>query len=273
MADSYRYRPAPYFACAYVVTWVLWFIGAYLAQQEGRAAYSLVFNLLGLLLGPTGVALFFVLVSGNSPLKRDYWDRIINLGRIRPFYLLIALVLPFVLLLTAIWLSTWLGQPPDQFSLAGGTGLWPMIVIAMIIAPILEEAGWHGYGVDSLRARAGMLKATSLFAVLWCVWHAPLVLITGTYQHSVAQLDNPLFVINFFVSILPAAFVANWLYYKNRRSIVGAILVHSMLNGSAVLLNAGQVAKCIATILYVVVAVAIVAWDREFRQGPNDFLR
>ena len=32
----------------------------------------------------------------------------------------------------------------------------------VIIAPILEEAGWHGYGVDSLRARAGMLKAVPM---------------------------------------------------------------------------------------------------------------
>jgi hypothetical protein len=61
-------------------------------------------------------------------------------------------------------------------------------------------------------------------------------------------MDNPLFVINFFISILSAAMVANWLYYKNRRRIAGAVLCHTMLNGSAVLLNVGQVAKCIATV-------------------------
>lgn len=271
MAISYRYRPAAYFAFAYLATWIPWLVGAYLARQGGEA-YSLVFNLLGLLLGPTGVALWFVLASRNPALKRDYWDRIVNLRRIRLFYLLTAIVLPFALLLTAIGLSIWFGQPADQFSLAGGTGLLPMIAIAMVIAPILEEAGWHGYGVDSLRARFGTMNATLLFAVLWCAWHAPLIFIPGTYQHSVAQLDNPLFLINFFVSILPAAFVANWLYYKNGRSILGAVLVHSMLNGSAVLLNAGQVAKCIATLLYVIVAAAIVMLDQEFKQGKRDFL-
>jgi hypothetical protein len=62
------------------------------------------------------------------------------------------------------------------------------------------------------------------------------VLVPGTYQHYVATLTNPLFVVNFFLSILAAAFVANWLYYKNWRSITGAVLAHSMLNGAAVLI-------------------------------------
>ncbi len=272
MEGSYRYRPAAYFALAYVATWIPWLIGAYLARQEGGEAYGFLFNLIGLLLGPTGVALFFVFSSGSSALRRDFLDRLVNLRRIRPLYALVAILLPFVLILLAIWISTWFGETPDQFAVAGGSGLVAMIAIAMVLAPLLEETGWHGYGVDSLRAHAGMLKATALFAVLWCLWHLPLVLVPGTYQHYVATLDNPIFVINFFVSILPAAFVANWLYYRNRRSILGAILVHSMLNGAAVLLNTGQVAKCIATVLYVIVAIAIVAFDREFRKGPRNFL-
>jgi hypothetical protein len=32
------------------------------------------------------------------------------------------------------------------------------------------------------------------------------------------------------------------------------------------------VAKCIATLLYAAVAVALVLNDREFRQGPRNFL-
>lgn len=46
-----------------------------------------------------------------------------------------------------------------------------------------------------------------------------------------------------------------------------------MLNAAAVLLNAGQVAKCIATMLYLAVAAAIIAVDRAgFAQGPRNFL-
>jgi membrane protease YdiL (CAAX protease family) len=267
-----RYRPVGFFVAAYLAAWAPWLVGAHLARQEGGEVYGFLFTLLGLLLGPTGAALFFVASSGSPALKRDFRDRIIDLRRIRPLYALVAVLLPFVLMGLAIAVSLAFGESPDQFRLAGGPGLGMMVALAMVLAPILEETGWHGYGVDSLRARAGMWTATLLFAVLWCAWHAPAVLVRGSYQYKLAQMDNPLFVINFFVSIPPAAFVANWLYFKNRRSIVGAVLVHSMLNGAAVLLNAGQVAKCIATVLYFVVAAAIVACDREFREGPRDFL-
>jgi membrane protease YdiL (CAAX protease family) len=267
-----RYRSVDFFVAAYLAAWMPWLVGAQLARQEGGEVHSLLFTLLGLLLGPTGAALFFVASSGSPALKRDFRERFIDLRRIRPLYALVAVFLPFVLMGLAIGVSLRLGESPDQFRLAGGPGFGVLVGLALVLAPILEETGWHGYGVDSLRAHASTRTATLLFAVLWCVWHAPLILVKGTYQHQLAQMDNPLFLINFFVSVLPVAVVANWLYYKNRRSIVGAVLLHAMLNASAVLLNAGQVAKCIATVLYFLVAAAIVAFDREFREGPRDFL-
>lgn len=100
-----------------------------------------------------------------------------------------------------------------------------------------------------------------------------LVLIGGTYQNELARMNNPLYLANFFASVIPAAFIANWFYYKNNRSIVSAVLVHAMLNAPSVLLNAGQLAKCIATLLYAAIAVALVASDRAlFAAGPRDFI-
>ena len=89
-----------------------------------------------------------------------------------------------------------------------------------------------------------MTKATLLFgALLWSAWDAPLALIGGTYQNQLAAMDNGAFLANFFISIIPAAIIANWLYYKNNRSIGAAILLHAMLNAASVLLNAGQVSE------------------------------
>jgi membrane protease YdiL (CAAX protease family) len=84
---------------------------------------------------------------------------------------------------------------------------------------------------------------------------------------------NPIFIANFFVSIIPAGIITNWLYYKNNRSIPAAVVLHAMLNAAAVLLNAGQVAKCIATVLYAAAAAALIAIDRGlFAAGPRSFL-
>ena len=46
-----------------------------------------------------------------------------------------------------------------------------------------------------------------------------------------------------------------------------------MLNAASVLFNAGQVAKCIATLLYAAIAAGLMVGDRAlFGEGPRDFL-
>jgi membrane protease YdiL (CAAX protease family) len=232
-----------------------------------------LFNLIGLL-GPLAAALFLISTSGSTALKSDFKDRLFNLRRIRPTYLIVAIVMPPAAICLSIWLSLWFGQSADQFRLSAGTNLLAMTILVMVLAPIFEEMGWRGYGVDSLRAKGGMMTATLLFGVLWSLWHAPLALIRGTYQNELAMMDNPVFLANFFISVIPAAIIANWLYYKNNRSIGAAVLLHSMLNAASVLLNAGQVAKCIATALYSAIAAGIIAIDHAaFAEGPRNFLR
>lgn len=273
MKRTYDYRPALYFVMAYSVSWIPWLLGVYVASQPGFASYAALFNLIGLL-GPIGTTLFLVLTSGSATLKSDFKDRLFNLRRIRLVYVLVAVLMPPTVIGLSIFWSLWFGQSSDQFRLSGGANLIALIILAMMLAPICEETGWHGYGVDSLRAQAGMMKATLLFAALWCAWHAPLVLIGGTYQHELAMMDNKIFVANFFISVIPAAIIANWFYYRNDRSIVASILLHSMLNAASVLLNAGQVAKCIATLLYSGIAAGLIVGDRRlFAEGPRNFLK
>lgn len=268
----YRYRWALFFALAYAVSWSAWLAAIYAGSRPDLEPYTALANLVGLL-GPIGAALFLVLASGSAALKHDFRDRLFNLRQIRPLYAALAVVTPFAVIGLAILLSVGFGQPTDQFRLAGGANLIPLVVLALMLAPICEEVGWHGYGADSLRDRFGMLAATLLFAALWCAWHAPLVLVPGTYQHALATMDSKIFVVNFFVSIIPAGIIANWLYYKNGRSIPAAILFHAMLNAAAVLIAAGQVAKIIATLLFAAIAAALVLIDRLFAEGPRDFLK
>lgn len=272
MEGNYEYKPVLFFLMAYVVTWIPWSLAVYAGSQPGLEAYAFLFNLIGLL-GPLAVALILIRTSGSKALKSDFKDRLFNLRRIRPIYAIVAIAMPPAVMCLSIWLSVWFGQSADQFRLSGGANLLAMIILAMVLAPLFEEMGWHGYGVDSLRAKTGMMKATLLFGALWSTWHAPLVLISGTYQNELARMGNKVFLANFFVSIIPAAIIANWFYYKNSRSIAAAILVHSMLNAPSVLLYAGQIAKCIATLLYAGIAAGLIVGDRAaFAEGSRNFL-
>jgi membrane protease YdiL (CAAX protease family) len=118
--------------------------------------------------------------------------------------------------------------------------------------------------MDSLRAGLGVVPASLVFGVLWSLWHAPLVLLPGTYQRELFEMENRRFLWNFFVGVIPVA---------SGRSIPISILFHSALNGAAVLLSAGQVAKTIASVVYLGIAILVVAKDRRvFGAGPRDFL-
>src|SRR6185312_17018705 len=200
---TYHYRPVPFFVMAYVVTWLPWSVAAYAGSQNSES-YRSLFNLVGLL-GPFAVALFLILSSSSEALKSDFRDRLFNLRRIRPLYMIVAIVMPPTVMGLSIWLSLWFGQSADQLRLSAGANLPALIILAVVVAPIIEEMGWRGYGVDSLRAKSGMTKATLLFGALWSLWHAPLALIGGTYQNQLAAMDNKAFLVNFFISIIPAA--------------------------------------------------------------------
>lgn len=263
---SFSYRPGLFFTAAFVATWIPWLLGAYLAKSAGPTGSISAFGYLGLL-GPLVVTLMLVLAS-RTPLRADFWRRF-DPRRLRVRYVAVAMAIPPLALLLSIGLSLPLGQSADQFRAHESH----LILLALVLAPIIEEVSWRGYGVDSLRARTSVLMTTLLFGVLWSLWHLPLVLLPGTYQYEVAHMGNPVFLLNFFISAVPAAVIGNWLYYVNRRSILIGVLFHAASNAAAELLNAGQVAKTIATGVWALVALAIIVFDRTtFGAGPRNFI-
>jgi membrane protease YdiL (CAAX protease family) len=261
-----HYRPFAFFALTYALSWIPWFAAARFSYRPGQDGLDYLCQLAGLL-GPFASAL--ILTSGDSALQRDFRDRLTNFGRLNWLYLPITLLLMPVAAYGAVWLSVRLGRPREQLALV--PDLVSMLPI-MFLAPAFEELGWRGYGVDALRARLGMRDATLLFAVLWAIWHVPLFFINHSYQHDL-WLMSPLYVANFFVSVIPAAIIANWLYYKHRRFIPAAILFHFMLDAVAESFAIEQFTKCLITTVFLVVAVAVMLIDRKaFREGPATFV-
>jgi membrane protease YdiL (CAAX protease family) len=51
-----------------------------------------------------------------------------------------------------------------------------------VYAPAVEELGWRGYGMDSLRSCFSLFTASLYFALLWALWHLPLFFINNYYH-------------------------------------------------------------------------------------------
>ena len=279
---AYEYKPRQWIALTLGLTWVPWAFAIVLgAGQENVETYSFkgvvfAFAIFGLF-GPTIASLTLIFRSGNAALKADFKDRLFNLHRIVPRFFLLTIVLPTLVILTAIGISLLFGESTDQLSLTADTSdlgkLLMMVLLTMILAPIFEEMGWRGYGVDSFRAKLSPLKMSLAFGAFWALWHAPLFLMPGTYHYGLAQMDSPAYAINFFVSVIIVAVAVNWLYYKNNRSILAGAAAHSAGNAAGVLIAAAPTSDLIATGVFFAVTLLIVLLDRDhFKEGPRTFL-
>ena len=268
METRYEYRPVRYFMLAFTLTWIPWFFAVYFSAQAPRETFGHVLNFVGLL-GPMIMALYFVYGSRSPALKQDFKDRLINFRRLNPRYLLVTILLMPVAMGLAIWISLFFGQSADQYQFIEDSLKWLPIIL---LAPTLEELAWRGYAVDSLRSKLSMLSSSVMFGVLWALWHAPLFFMKGTYHYDLANM-GAIYVINFFVSVIPAGIIANWLYYKHNRSIIAGILFHFVVNVVAINFSAAQFTKCIVTVIYIAFAILIILVDRKaFSEGKRNFI-
>lgn len=263
MISNYKYKPLLYFSMTFLVTYALWFAGAYVSFQDESGRYMLLM-LLGLMV-PFLISLVLILRSKNSDLKKDFVNRLINLRLIQPKMLpALVLIMPLAVLASG-FLSLPFGGSISQFHFAEGfsfsTGFVPVLFL-LILAAAFEELGWRGYAFDSLQSRYNYFTASIIFSILWSLWHFPLIFVNNSYQYEIFH-ENIWFGVNFFVSIIPMGVIISWFCIKNGKSVIAAILFHFIVNMSQEMLEITQITKCIETVVLTVVVVAIVAMDKE----------
>lgn len=259
------YKPVQFFLITFLGSWTSGFLAAYLSYQEGMGS---ILTLLGIAcLGtPLVTTLAMIYGSKNKELRVDFVNRL-RLDKIQLQFLPVMLLLMPIVVLLATGLSLFFGKSADQFALSSQLNIMPAHLLAslliLFLAPTIEELSWRGYGVDSLRSRFNLFNTSIIFATLWSLWHLPLFFVKG-YYHNELWNTSIIYAANFFVSIMPVALLINWVYYKNNRSIIAAILFHFMINLFSMLFQTEQFTKCIITVLLLLVSAIIVIRDRKF---------
>lgn len=266
MSGSYAYKPLRFFLLANLITWASWLLAAYFSYQPDGGPKRLI-SLLELtgLFAPFATAIVMIFSSKSRELKQNFYQRLLNLKLIKPCTIpAILLIMPLSVVIS-VWIShLFFGQSLGQLSLVKtapfSAGLIP-VPLLLFGAALIEELGWKGYGVDSLRAKRTFFTATLIYAALWAFWHIPTFFMNNYYQNIILR-TNPLFALNFMLSIFPVAFIINWLWYKNNGSIFTAVLLHAVTNFQGIL-EMGQIAKCIQTIVLMIIAVIIVSLNKK----------
>ena len=257
------YKPAAFFLTTMLISWSFTAIASYLSYQDGMAEPAFLF-FLAAACGPFASALIMHYRTKSTELWRDYWNRIVNLKRINLATMPVILALMPVAMIVSILISLAFGKSVEQFTLTpqGSFSMGVPVMFIMILVPTLEELGWKGYGLDSLRSRLNRVQASLWFCTLWAIWHAPMFFIKNTYMNGL--LSNGIYTANYFISIFAVGFIINWLFFKNNRSIVACALFHIITDITAEIFAVEQFTKCIDTIVLILVAVVLVYVDRKF---------
>lgn len=253
------YSASLFFLLTFLISWGFGFFVAYFSwHQQGQSLAKIFF--FPALLGPLMAFFALVIASPGSGLFTDFLARWIP-GRVHNSVWIVLAAIPLSLLV-ATQLSVWMGHSPEQYKLAPQWAVWKgetlFGLLLFLLAPLVEEIGWRGYGVDSLRQSFNLFNTSILFALLWGLWHLPLFFVKGYYQNQLLDL-GALYVINFFFSTFPITFLMNWVYYTNRRNISWMVLLHFVANISFSLLQTAPFTKCIATGVMAVIAAVVVA--------------
>jgi hypothetical protein len=156
MKEPYTYKPVRFFFIANSITWTTWLIAAYFSyQQDGESTGLIsVLELVGVF-APLCTALWIIFTSKNNELKKNFYDRLINVKLIKLSSIpSIFLIIPAAVVASVLISYMLLGQSLEQLSFAKAatfaTGVIP-ITVMLFGAALIEELGWKGYGVDVFR--------------------------------------------------------------------------------------------------------------------------
>jgi len=261
-------HPVLFYATAIIFPWICWFILAWLSHSQYWENPAVVFwgSILGLigLCGPFAIAM--ILILPDKEMRRELYTAIFHFKGIRPAYWILTLALFPLSILAAQVISLLFGHNISQFKIAEHlsftAGIFPAWFL-LTIAPILEEFGWHTYGIHCLRNRFNLLTTSVIFGLVWGIWHMPLSFVKDYYQNVLAETGT-IYSINFLVSLIPYVIIANWLYYKTNRNMLLIILFHLLAGFSNEAFQTHPDSKVIQTVLLSVFAIVIILREKSF---------
>jgi membrane protease YdiL (CAAX protease family) len=264
------YRPGKYFGLTFAISWGCYAVAAVRSNSVTGDLMEDPLISAGMILGlfgPLIAAVICMAGRANRPIRRDFRSKLLDMGRIRRGFWPVAILGYPALIAAAVLISAPFGGSLGQLALSsefsiveGAAGLSWLIAFA---APALEELGWSGYGIDSLRGRRPLIVPVLLFGALWSAWHLPLFFVKG-YYHANLLAESPVYALAFLVGVVPLTVITNWIYYRNGRSIVVAVVFHAVVNVSS---EAFMVTNATKTVLYgllLAVAALLVVCDRRF---------
>jgi membrane protease YdiL (CAAX protease family) len=125
---------------------------------------------------------------------------------------------------------------PGLITKSDKAGLLLMGIAFGLMAGIFEELGWTGFAIPRLRLRYGVLTTGLIVGFLWGAWHLLVNFWSSGSPSGALSLPLLLHSVLFSVGVLPAFRVLMVWIYDRTGSLLVAVLMHTSLTSSNVIL-------------------------------------
>jgi len=252
-----------FFAFSHGWTWLCWGVVAVWGVELWTSPPAMAVFAIGGLGLPVGGAYMTWRTAGREGL-RDLGRRLVEPGRLSPWWWAVVLGLQPAIKLAAGGLALLLGATDAPFDLEQATALalQPVDLLlylgfVFLLGPLPEEIGWRGYLLDRLQVRVTALGASILVGIAWFAYHWPLFFIAGYYARAGGAPD----LLQFGIAIVLGAILYTWIYNHTDRSVLAVIVFHFSGNVTGELLDAGSAVYAYETYLTVLLVLVLLWWE------------
>jgi membrane protease YdiL (CAAX protease family) len=230
--------------------------------------FGSILGLIGLL-APAAAAM--ALILPDKILRDELKSACVSFKGIHPGWWILTFLLPPTSILLAQAVSLLFGQSASQFRLVEhfsfSAGIFPAWFL-MFLAPVLEEFGWHTYGIHCIRQKRSLFATCIIFGIIWGLWHMPLSFVKDYYQNVVAE-TGIIYSVNFLVSLIPYLIINNWMYYKTKRNMFLVVAFHLLMGFSNEVFQTHPDSKVIQTVLLLIFSGVLLIKEKDFFFNKN----
>lgn len=222
--------PWKFLLLGFCLSWAVW-IPVALTNRDYQSSVILLMGVLVGAFGPGLGAIALTYINRDQDDFQEFRNRIYQLNRIRPSWIMIILGLWPFLHATAIGITYLLGYSiPDSPFLAelqARPNTIPLIIFLYFLQSGVEEIGWRGYLQEKLGHLYSIPLSVLITGAIHTLWHLPLFWIVGTNQIKMGFGNQFLIFIGFVIS---SAVYSAWCYYGNNHSVMAVALFHTTAN-------------------------------------------
>ena len=285
-----------YFLLAIAITWAFWIPTILIASandyflpsvysfrdisttgfKDGFHIVIFIINQIGVY-GPLFAA---IIVSwkkyGKSEVKDIFGKN--KVWRVKPKWILIILLFPFVNALIPLGMNALLGVDVSGAFNPGMSGLIIFLTLAHnIVTSGLEEPGWRGFAFPEMRKKDEAYRSSLIIGLFWAIWHYPYVIYFNYVPefNPVVNIGLEIYgILGFTAVILGGSVIFSWIY-ANTESMLILILFHAFQNVFPVfvmgqVIDMGPGSVIIALFTWLVVALITKNYGSETLTGLTE---